>query len=584
MCGIIGYTGGRSARGIIYGGLKKLEYRGYDSAGIATLDGRNISVVKRQGKVGELEGLLDALSGSTGIGHTRWATHGKPSDINAHPHLSGKFAVVHNGIIENFNELKDEYFKDDYFRSQTDSEIVAKLLDKFYGGNILDAVFKVANLLKGSYALLIICTDFDGLIAVKYKSPVILGYGEGENFVASDLPALSGVCREFSVMDDNDVAVVTKKEVKIYDGAKQYKRLKKMRNSALCEDTDLKGYPYYMIKEISENPATVKKTITSFFRVERKLKEEFEGVDRIIIIGCGTAYNSGLVAKRYIENFARICTEVETAGEFRYKNPVLTKGTAVIAVSQSGETADTVEASKAVKERGVKLIAVTNSPHSALSRIADAVVPVSAGAEICVAATKSYIGQVVALYLTAKLIAGDSGVKYLLPYIRLCEDTLALRGIDALADMCKCASGVYFLGRDIDYAVAVEASLKLKEITYIPSEGYPAGELKHGTLALIDESKVAVFIITDENLAVKSENAVDQVLSRRGKVAIITSLKDVETRWKNKAPVLKIPDCDGLLSPLLSATAVQRLAYVTAIKTGRNPDRPRNLAKSVTVE
>ena len=321
-----------------------------------------------------------------------------------------------------------------------------------------------------------------------------------------------------------------------------------------------------------------------FRSVESKVKEVLRGVKRVIITGCGTAYNSGLVAKRYIESFVKIPAEAEIAGEFRYKNPVITPETAVIAISQSGETADTVEAAKLAVSCGAKVVAVTNAPYSQLTRIADVVVPVGAGSEICVAATKSYTGQIAALYLIAGTLAGIDASEKLLKIPKLCKETLEHIDIDTLADMCARSGGVYFLGRDIDYAVALEGSLKLKEISYVPSEGYPAGELKHGTLALIDIKTVAVVIITDERLAGKSENAVEQVLSRKGKVAVISNVAGIEKRLEGRAEVIKIPECDEFLSPLLSAIAVQLLAYKTALLLDRDPDKPRNLAKSVTVE
>ena len=583
MCGIVGFTGTKDAAQTVYEGLKRLEYRGYDSAGVAVMSGGEINVVKKRGRVSGLGGEILGLHGNTGIGHTRWATHGEPSDINAHPHSSGRFTLVHNGIIENFAELKEKFFPNTAFVSQTDSEIIVRLIDKFFDGNALAAVAKVSALLKGSYALAVMCTGFEGMIVVKYKSPAVVGYGTDGNYIASDCPALAGQCKEISVLEDGDLAVITPSEVKFYGGdLKEIRRVKK-RNHAISAALDLCGCPYYMLKEIRENAAAVKATVKAFSSIKKNLKAALVGVNRVIITGCGTAYNSGLIAKRYIESFARIPAEAEIAGEFRYKNPVVGSGAAVIAVSQSGETADTVGAAELSKSLGAKVIAVTNAPYSALTRIADVVVPVEAGPEICVAATKSYTGQIAALYLTACLICGrDSSEINSLP--ELINSTVEHTDINALAQICASASGVYFLGRDLDYAVAVEGSLKLKEITYIQSEGYPAGELKHGTLALIGEDKVAVVLITDKELAAKSENAVEQVLSRHGKVAVITNVAECAERLSGRVPVIPIPACSAELSPLLSAAAVQLLAYRTAIILKRDPDKPRNLAKSVTVE
>ena len=587
MCGIVGITGSEGAAGAVYKRLKLLEYRGYDSAGIASLSEGNFYLCKRRGRVYSLASEIKHLHGKTAIGHTRWATHGKPSDENAHPHICGKFAVVHNGIIENYAALKEKYFDGVEFDSETDSEVVARLLNYFYDGDILSAVKRTVSLLVGSYALVIMCSDFDGMVVVKNKNPVIIGYGKGVSFAASDAPALAGLCDEITVLSDGDICLLTPDEVSIFDGGLKAVTREKIKNPALCAELDLQGCPHYMLKEIREVPKSITRTCDAYICTAEKIKGYLSGLERIIITGCGTAYNSGLIGKRYFECFAHIPVEVETAGEFRYKQPIINERTAVIAISQSGETADTVEAAKLVKGLGGKVIAVTNSPYSELTRIADAVVPVEAGQEICVAATKSYTGQIAALYLLALDVAGKSilcGAKKLRTVARLCESIIEERDICSLADMCARSCGVYFLGRDLDYAVAAEGSLKLKEISYIPSEGYPAGELKHGTLALIDIRTTSIVIITDPDLSAKSENAVEQILSRRGKVAIISNISEVIKRAKGKAYVIKIPKSDKFLSPLLSAVAVQLLAYKTALLLSRDPDKPRNLAKSVTVE
>ena len=587
MCGIVGITGLGGASGAVYKRLKLLEYRGYDSAGIASLSDGNFYLCKRRGRVYSLAGDIKHLHGSTAIGHTRWATHGKPSDENAHPHIYGKFCLVHNGIIENYTELKEKYFSGVEFNSETDSEVIVRLLDLFYDGDILVAVKKTVKLLVGSYALAIMCSDFDGIIVTKSKNPAIIGYGEGASFVASDSPALAGLCNEISVLSDGDICLLTGDKVEIFDCDLKGVTRQKVKNPATSAELDLNGCPHYMLKEINEVPLSITKTCDAYICTEEKVKGILADLDRIIITGCGTAYNSGLIGKRYFESFARIPVEVETAGEFRYKQPIITDKTAVIAISQSGETADTVEAARLVKGLGGKVIAVTNSPYSELTRIADAVVPVEAGQEICVAATKSYTGQIAALYLLALTVAGKSisgGAKRLHSASALCQRIIEHIDISSLADMCARSDGVYFLGRDLDCAVAAEGSLKLKEISYIPSEGYAAGELKHGTLALIDIRTTSVVLITDPRLAPKSENAVEQILSRRGKVAIVSNIDGVLKRFKGKAELIKIPKCDKYLSPLLSAVVVQLLAYRTALLLVRDPDKPRNLAKSVTVE
>lgn len=587
MCGIVGVTGVKGASGVVYKRLSLLEYRGYDSAGIASLDNGKISFCKRRGRVFSLAGDLKNLHGDTAIGHTRWATHGKPSDENAHPHTAGKFSVVHNGIIENYSALKEKFFSGVKFFSETDTEIVARLLDYFYDGDILNTLKKTLPLLQGSYALVVICADFDGIIVARHKNPVIVGYGKNCAYTASDLSALAGLCTEISVLEDGDTAFLTKYGIEFYNSEFERTERSKRENPAQSAELELNGCPHYMLKEIREVPSSIIKTADAYICTRDKIKRYLTGADRIIITGCGTAYNSGLIGKRYIESFARIPVEVETAGEFRYKQPIVTKNTVVIAISQSGETADTVEAARLVKSLGAKVIAVTNSPYSELTRIADAVVPVEAGQEICVAATKSYTGQLSALYLLALTLADKDekeGAEALKAAADIIARTIEHTDIGTLAEACARSSGVYFIGRDLDFAVATEGSLKLKEISYVPSEGYPAGELKHGTLALIDIKTVSVCIICDGELAKKSENAVEQIISRKGKVAVITNVPETVNRLKGKAEIIEIEDCGKFLSPLLSAVIVQLLAYKTALLLDRDPDKPRNLAKSVTVE
>ncbi len=590
MCGIIGYAGKNNAADVVYKGLKRLEYRGYDSAGAAFMLGGKITVIKKEGKVETLAQYLNNVSADIGIGHTRWATHGKPSDINAHPHSAGAITVVHNGIIENYSELKERLISDGAdFLSDTDSEVAAHLINEFYKGDLTAAVAQAVKMLKGSYALMAIRAGESKIVAARYKSPLIVGYGNGENFCASDEPALAGICEKVCVLEDGDIAEITADGVNIYNGNLQLVIRSVLPNLAVSESLGLGDCPHYMLKELREVPQSVQFTHKAFYGVEEKLKSALSGVNRVIFTGCGTAYHAALIGKRYVESFARIPAEAETAGEFRYKNPVFGAGAAVFAISQSGETADTVEAARLAKAGGAKVVAVTNCLRSELTRIADVVVPVAAGVEICVAATKSYTGQVAALYLCALTLAGEDiggwRGKLLLKMPELCKKAVESIDAGALAQLCASARGVYFLGRDIDYAVAVEGSLKLKEVSYIAGEGYPAGELKHGTLALIDGKTVSIFIITDGGLAGKTENAVEQVVSRGGKAAVITNVDGVEERLKDKADYfIKLPECDKYLSPLVSAVAVQLIAYRTAVMLGRDPDKPRNLAKSVTVE
>ena len=589
MCGIIGYIGGKNAAEIVYEGLVNLEYRGYDSAGIALrLNGKN-AVFKRKGRVEKLLPLIDGIKSDMGIGHTRWATHGKPSDENAHPHTYGKIAVVHNGIIENYGILRGQLEKKgEKFSSSTDSEVIAHLISSYFTGNLSEAVSKAVKVLEGSYALIVMCEGVEEIVAAKYKSPLIVGLGYGENFCASDEPALAGKCPQICVLEDNDIAVVTKSKVSIFDSNLNRVERQNTLNLALPAVFDLGDCPHYMLKELREVPASIKNTASAFYEASDSFKDVISGADRIIILGCGTAYHAGLLGKRYIESFARIPVEAENAGEFRYKNPVITAGTLVFAVSQSGETADTLEASKLAKSLGAKLVAVTNSPHSQLSRLADFVLPVVAGSEICVAATKSYTGQITALYLAALQLAGmenlGENARNLGICAGQCKDLCQNMNVDTVAHMCAQSRGVYFIGRDLDYAVALEGSLKLKEVSYIPGEGYPAGELKHGTLALIDENTLTVVIITNEALAGKCANAVNEVITRGGKAAVITNILSAAEELKGQAEIILLPECEKYLSPLLSAVAVQMLAYKAAVILGRNPDKPRNLAKSVTVE
>lgn len=590
MCGIIGYVGVKNAADIVYNGLKQLEYRGYDSAGAAIMDGNgNINVVKRQGRVENIYEKLKDISGEIGIGHTRWATHGKPSDINAHPHRYGKICIVHNGIIENYASLRSELeTQGETFFSDTDSEVIAHLINKYYCDDLLFAVATAVRFLKGSYAIMAICEGVNSIVVAKERGQAILGFGDGEYFCASDEPALAGKCSQICVLEDGDLAQISKDGIKICNKNLCEVNRKKLPNTAAAADLELHGCPHYMLKELREVPASIKNTCSAFSEIKQDFAAMLSGVKRVVLLGCGTAYHAGLVGKRYFENFARIPAECENAGEFRYKNPVISSGTAVFAVSQSGETADTLEAAKLALSLGAKVFAVTNSPNSALARVADFTVPVVAGSEICVAATKSYTGQIAALYLTALVLAGEETYKN---NAHLPDEaaTLAKKVIDnvntgALVNMCRSASGVYFLGRDIDYAVALEGSLKLKEVSYIAGEGYPAGELKHGTLALIDESTVSVVLICDAALSGKCENAVEQVLSRGGRAAVITCLDGFEKKFEGRAHVIKIPFCDKFLSPFVTAPVVQMLAYYTAVALGRDPDKPRHLAKSVTVE
>ncbi|MCM1545887.1 MAG: glutamine--fructose-6-phosphate transaminase (isomerizing) [Clostridiales bacterium] len=590
MCGIIGVTLRRgNAAAEVYEGLERLEYRGYDSAGLSVKTDCGTVTLKRGGRVGNLKDGAAKLYGSAAVGHTRWATHGEPTDKNAHPHVAGKFSVVHNGIIENFRELKEELAaKGAQFVSDTDSEVIVRMLDACYKGDLLAAVAATVGRLKGSFALGILCEDFDGLVAVKYKSPVVVGFGERGVALCSDIPALPSWVSSVCVPEDGDIALLTAQSARFFGGGLQ--TVNRVRRPIFAGQFNCGrgGYPHYMLKEIHETEQTVQATCDAFFRnVDvKRLTDYVRNADRIILTGCGTAYNAGLVAKRFFSDKCGVYCQTEIASELRYSLPHITGSTLVLAISQSGETADTVEAVSALKAAGARVVAITNCGYSAITRVAHTVVPVCAGAEVCVAATKSYTGQLAALYLISRLTADVFTARSEL--LSMCGKVAELFGAsesaDKIAKLCAESSVVFFLGRGADYAVAVEASLKLKEISYIFSDGYPAGELKHGTLALIDENTLSVLVICDENLAEKCENAASQIASRKGKLAVITSLDGVAEKLKGDAAVWKIPEVEAHLSPFLSAVALQLVAYKAAVILGRDPDKPRNLAKSVTVE
>lgn len=586
MCGIIGYIGGGNAAEVVYRGLKRLEYRGYDSAGGAFVRDGRLVIAKKEGKVEKLSPLLEGLRANIGIGHTRWATHGVPSDVNAHPHSAGGIAIVHNGIIENYAELKNKLIDEGViFRSDTDSEVIAHLLARAYNGDLTGALAETVGLLKGSYAIMAICEREHIISLACNKSPLIIGRGGDGYYCASDEPALAGYCPDVAVLQDGDIAELRADEASVFNGGMQLVIRETVPNLAVCSELGLDDYPHYMSKEISEIPAAVAQTVKVFGSVKQKIAETLGGAKRIILTGCGTAYHAALLGKIYFENMLGVPSEVETAGELRYKKNVVGESVVAFAISQSGETADTVEAARLLKSLGAKVVAVTNSLHSQLTRVADAVVPVAAGPEICVAATKSYSGQVAALYLCALAAAGTEGDGGLGGLSETIERTLERTDTRSLAQVCAHSRGVYFLGRGIDYAVAVEGSLKLKEVSYVPGEGYPSGELKHGTLALIDGQTTSVFVICDEALAEKSVVAAEQVLARGGKVAVITCFDSVRDKLEDRAEYFcRLEKVDKFLSPLLSSAVLFKLAYDAAVALGRDPDKPRNLAKSVTVE
>lgn len=583
MCGIVGYIGQQNGVQQVYEGLKKLEYRGYDSAGISAICGGQIKTVKCCGRVEGLNGDIVGMCGNVAIGHTRWATHGAATKQNAHPHTAGKFSVVHNGIIENWRALRSELERMGVkFTSQTDSEVVVHLLNAYYSGDFYACVKRAVGRLKGCFALGILCSDCNALCAVKYKSPVILGYGKGGMYIASDMPALSP-CTDISVLEDGDIAMIEGGKVQIYNYGKNAERKVLPLNLHINGD-ELGSYPHYMLKEIEEEPFAIKSCIRACGSgVATALQKRLAAADNIILFGCGTAYNSTLIGKRLLGGTYAAFISCHVASQLTDDGVRLTPSTVCIAVSQSGETADTLQACQLLKDRGAYIIAITNVTYSALSRMADEVLPICAGGEVGVAATKSYICQLAAFYLLASKDIKSTKSRLYVASKRL-YGTLQLKNYaQNFGKLAANSRAVFFLGRGQDYSVAVEASLKLKEVTYIFSEAYPAGELKHGTLALIDGDTLSCIIITSQKLYEKCANAIDEILARGGKVCVLTTLSTVSKRLYGKVEVATIPYCPPYMAPIVASCMLQMFAYFTAVERGINPDKPRNLAKSVTV-
>ena len=590
MCGIVGYVGRKRAAPILLEGLKKLEYRGYDSAGIATLDEGKLRVVKRKGRVEELVSAAEGLAGNIGIAHTRWATHGAPSEGNAHPHSYGGVAVVHNGIIENAKELRAECeARGETFSSETDSEVIAHLIAAAFRGDLLAAVREGAVRLRGSYAIAVLCEGAGNVIvAAKRGSPLLVGKEKG-SILASDLPAAAAFAETVYALKDGEFALLSGDDVRLFDGELKEITRDPLKFDLKEEGVGKNGYSHYMRKEMAEIPVSVANSI-----VNLKAESRFSEISIVLchtyyvqIVACGTAYHSGVAAKAAIEALARVPVEVSVASEYRYRDPIVPKGTLVIAVSQSGETADTIAAAKLAKEKGAKVLAVTNVAYSSLTEVADVCLLTHAGREIAVAATKSFMAQRAALYSIASALADIKGraAPSLASFPALAEDALARS--ERMKDWAQAiarSKSVYFIGRGFDYAAALEGSLKLKEVSYLPSEGYPAGELKHGTLALVGQDTPVVAIIGDEKVADKTMNAVFEVLSRGARVFLVTTVPGLGEGTLPKEDILTLPACEGVYSPLLTVIPLQMLAYETAVLLGSDPDKPRNLAKSVTVE
>ena len=608
MCGIVGYLGTKNASEVIVDGLSKLEYRGYDSAGVAVCNDGELEIRKFKGRLAVLAEDIEKneMKGHLGIGHTRWATHGEPSDVNSHPHFNKDktIAVVHNGIIENYMELKEELKEDGVeFRSETDTEVIAHLVDKYYEGNLLDAVYKTVARLRGAYALGVICKDNeDELVAVRKDSPLIAGVGEGENFIASDIPALLKYTRKVYFLENGEVVHIKGNELKIYDSE---------RNPVEKEIYDVKwdieaaskgGYDCFMLKEINEQPEGVKNTLER--RIDENgnivldgihlTKEDLDNINRIYIVACGTAYHAGLLGKNALEKYLKVPVITDIASEFRYSDNFVDEHSLVILVSQSGETADTLAVLRDSKAKGAKILAITNVVGSSISREADEVFYTWAGPEIAVASTKAYTTQITSLYMIALNFALEKGTITREEYLETIEKMKELPEkiqsvldnqdkIKETAERIVSKEHVFFLGRGVDYSLAMEGSLKLKEVSYIHSEAFAAGELKHGTIALIEEGTPVISIATQENLFEKMVSNMQEVKARGAFVASIAQEhnKSVE---KVSDEVIYIPNCDDMLVPIVAVVPMQLLAYYVSTMKGLDVDKPRNLAKSVTVE
>ena len=588
MCGIVGYVGEERAAPILLEGLQRLEYRGYDSAGIAVLREGQLAVVRRKGRVKGL-GAARSLEGEIGVGHTRWATHGAPSERNAHPHVYGGVCIVHNGIIENAAALRAACeARGEVFSSDTDSEVIAHLIAA-EKGDLLHATYSACRKLAGSYAVAVLsAAEPDTIVCARRASPLVVGCDERGLYVASDIPAVAAAGRKVYALSDGEFAVLRKgSSPRFFDGAlKEVGKQEIVYDAA--EDIPAKGgFRHYMKKEISEVPEAVSRSLCDLSKGEfSDLCEVLCHTQYLHIVACGTAYHSGLCLQYAAQKFARIPAEAFIASEYRYSDPIVPPGTLAVAVSQSGETADTLAAAALAKERGAKVLAVTNVPCSSLERMSDFVLPTRAGREIAVAATKSFNAQLAALYsLAGALAKGRERAAPPLAAVASCvrEALAAAEQVRGWTPYFLGARSVFFLGRGADYFAALEGSLKLKEISYLPSEGYPAGELKHGTLALVDGRTPVVAIVTDPALADKTMNAVHEVYARGAAVFLITSVPACLPCAEVTASVL-LPKCEPAYSPMLTSLPLQLLAYYVAIARGNDPDKPRNLAKSVTVE
>ena len=608
MCGIVGYVGQRDCTDVLMQGLEKLEYRGYDSAGIAVFEKTGIKTVKTKGKLADMRHKLDIEGspvGHCGIGHTRWATHGEPSDINSHPHTNGRVTIVHNGIIENYIELKEFLTEKGYtFTSQTDTEVVACLLDYYYSErNPLRAITETLKELKGSYALGIIFRDFpDRVYATRNESPLIVGIGENEYFIGSDIPAFLKYTKKYVLLDDNDIVCMKTDGIEYYDvhGIPEQKEISIAEWDV--EQAQKCGYPHFMLKEIHEQPGIVAKTMESccrdgvpYFENIGLTDDMLRDVKRVFIVACGTAMHAGIIARYAIEQLARVPVTVEVASEFRYMDPIVGEGDLVIVVSQSGETADTKAGLELAKERGAKTLAVVNVKYSAIARQADMYIHTLAGPEIAVASTKAYTAQISVMYLLAFRFAFARGMIGLQRMKELTAQALSApaaiqRVIDRknecqfIASKLVNSDNLFFIGRSFDYALSLEGSLKLKEISYIHSEAYAAGELKHGTISLIEPGIPVITVATQANVLAKTISNMEEVKARGGMIIAVCRKGTVFAENSVDLTLEIDADLDDMLVPLPTVCALQLIAYYTSVLRGIDPDKPRNLAKAVTTE
>ena len=606
MCGIVGYVGKRNAQDVLLDGLEKLEYRGYDSAGVALALEGGIRVVKSKGRLAELRKRLavEALARSgCGIGHTRWATHGEPSDVNSHPHSTPRVSIVHNGIIENYGVLKERLMAKGYtFESETDTEVLVKLIDSCYEGEPLKALHTALAMVRGSYALAVLFRDFpDTLFAVKRESPLIVGWGEEENFIASDIPALLKYTRRYSVLEEGDMAVVNADGIRFYNEFAEPVEREVLTANWDQEAAEKGGYPHFMLKEINEQPAAITATVSPRvenglpdLRVPELTDERLRRIGTVHLVGCGTAMHAGMVGKAAIEALARVPAQVEIASEFRYRNPILRPEDMVIIISQSGETSDTLAALKLAKSRGVPVLAIVNVVGSSIARAADYVMYTYAGPEIAVASTKAYMVQMCVLYLFALRLAYARGMQTDAEIRRLTAELLRAgevikprladcEQIKYLASRFVNTQSCFFIGRGFDYSLSLEGSLKLKEISYVHSDAYAAGELKHGTISLVTDGVPVIALATQKQVYEKTISNAKETKSRGAKVLLFTT-RDAVVPDGVADYVVRLDDYDDLLMPLQLIVPLQLFAYYIAVLRGCDVDKPRNLAKSVTVE